>query len=169
MGWSSHHPIGLIYYEPQQSYRGYTITFNSRSGYYANLIDMEGRVCHRWETSEGIGYPVLPPTGNLLLRTHPPSDCGGAPGVGLGEQPGLGASQSPAAPRLSTPSQRQYPDLRRGAGAHIRGHAQQGDRVGVYQPGVHPGPEPRPWQPVLPGQLGLSRPPLRPGTPGPPG
>lgn len=82
MGWSSHHPIGLIHYDPQHSYRGYTLTFNSRSGYYANLIDMEGRICHRWETPQGIGYPVLLPSGNLLLRTHPPEDGGGAEVMG---------------------------------------------------------------------------------------
>ena len=83
MGWSSHHPIGLVHYDPQHSYRGYTLTFNSRSGHYANLIDMEGRVCHRWENNaDGIGYPVLLPSGNLLLRTHPPADGGGAEVMG---------------------------------------------------------------------------------------
>ena len=78
MGWSSHHSVGLIHYDPQHSYRGYTLVFNSRSGFYANLIDMEGRLCHRWETPDGIGYPKLLPSGNLLLRTHPPLDGGGA-------------------------------------------------------------------------------------------
>lgn len=82
MGWSSHHPVGLIHYDPQHSYRGYTLIHNSRSGHYTNLIDMEGRVCHRWETPDGIGYPVLLPSGNLVLRTHPPKDGGGAEVMG---------------------------------------------------------------------------------------
>ena len=41
---------------------------------------MEGRVCHRWHSDEGIGYSVLLPNGNLLLRTHPPKDAGAAVG-----------------------------------------------------------------------------------------
>ena len=32
MGWSNHHPTGLIYYAPQHCYRGYTLTANSRGG-----------------------------------------------------------------------------------------------------------------------------------------
>ena len=77
MGWSTHHPVGLIYYAPQQSYRGYTLTTNNR-GFHANLIDMEGRVCHRWHASEGIGYAYLLPNGHLLLRTNPPEAADGA-------------------------------------------------------------------------------------------
>ena len=41
MGWSLHHPHGLIYHAPQYCYRGYTLFANLR-GYDANLIDMEG-------------------------------------------------------------------------------------------------------------------------------
>jgi hypothetical protein len=33
---------------------------------------MEGRVCHRWESREGLSYSYLLPNGNLLLRTHAP-------------------------------------------------------------------------------------------------
>ena len=44
MGWSLHHPHGLIYHAPQYCYRGYTLFANLR-GYDANLIDMEGRIC----------------------------------------------------------------------------------------------------------------------------
>ncbi len=58
MGWSTHHPNGLIYYAPQHSYRGYTLITNSR-GTDAYLLDMEGRVCHRWHLDEGISYGYL--------------------------------------------------------------------------------------------------------------
>ena len=81
MGWSTHHPVGLIYYAPQHSYRGYTLTTNNR-GLHANLIDMEGRICHRWQSDEGIGYAYLLPNGHLLLRTNPPDDAGGAEKIG---------------------------------------------------------------------------------------
>ena len=70
MGWSSHHPTGLIHYSPQNSYRGYTLVA-SNSGYDARLIDMEGRICHTWHCDEGISYGYLLPNGNLLLRTGP--------------------------------------------------------------------------------------------------
>jgi len=81
MGWSTHHPVGLIYYAPQHCYRGYTLTTNNR-GFHATLIDMEGRVCHRWHSDEGIGYACLLPNGHLLLRTNPPDDAGGAEKIG---------------------------------------------------------------------------------------
>jgi hypothetical protein len=81
MGWSIHHPVGLIYYAPQHCYRGYTLT-TTRGDYHANLIDMEGRVCHRWHSPEGINYAYLLSNGNLLLRTHPPKDAGGAERIG---------------------------------------------------------------------------------------
>ena len=42
MGWSQHHKDGLIYYAPQHSFRGYTLTSNV-GGKWANLLDMEGR------------------------------------------------------------------------------------------------------------------------------
>ena len=73
MGWSNHHPNGLIHYSPQQAYRGYTLITNV-SGNDARLIDMEGRVCHAWHSNEGIGYSYLLPNGNLLLRTGPAAE-----------------------------------------------------------------------------------------------
>lgn len=82
MGWSTHHPVGLIHYAPQHCYRGYTLFATNRGGYHANLIDMQGRVCHRWYSPEGITYPYLLPNGNLLLRTPPPPDAGGAESIG---------------------------------------------------------------------------------------
>ena len=61
MGWSLHHPNGLIYYASQSCYRGYTLFSNLR-GHDANLIDMEGRICHRWHSRQGINYAYLTPT-----------------------------------------------------------------------------------------------------------
>jgi len=82
MGWSSHHAVGLIHYSPQHCYRGYTLSTNTRGSNYADLIDMEGRMCHRWHSDEGIGYAHLLPYGNLLIRTAPPADAGGAEKIG---------------------------------------------------------------------------------------
>ena len=73
MGWSTNHPNGLIYYAPQNAYRGFTLTTNV-SGHDARLIDMEGRVCHTWHSDEGIGYAYLLNNGNLLLRTGPAAE-----------------------------------------------------------------------------------------------
>lgn len=84
MGWSSHHPVGLIYSVPQHSYRGYTL-FTPNGGNCTYLIDMDCRICHRWTFSDGIGYSYLLPTGNLLLRT------GGARAGGQPVMPGAGA------------------------------------------------------------------------------
>ena len=68
MGWSKHHKNGLIYYSPQKCSQGYTLV-TPTGGNFANLIDMEGRVCHRWQSEDGIGYAYLLPDGHLLLRT----------------------------------------------------------------------------------------------------
>ena len=81
MGWSQHHPVGLIYSAPQHCFRGYTLTSNNR-GNHARLIDLKGRVCHQWQSDQGIGYAYLLPNGNLLLRTSPPEDAGGAESIG---------------------------------------------------------------------------------------
>ena len=70
MGWSTHHPNGLIHYAPQHCYRGYTL-FTNISGHDAYLIDMNGRICHTWHSDEGIGYGYLLSNGHLLLRTGP--------------------------------------------------------------------------------------------------
>jgi hypothetical protein len=81
MGWSTHHPVGLIYHSPQHCFRGHTLLCTG-GGQHAYLIDMEGRVCHRWHSPEGIEYAYLLPNGHLLLRTHAPKDAGGAETIG---------------------------------------------------------------------------------------
>ena len=78
MGWSTHHPNGLIYYASQHSYRGYTLITSSR-GTDAYLLDMEGRVCHRWHLEEGISYGYLLSNGHLLMRTNPPAGADARP------------------------------------------------------------------------------------------
>ena len=85
MGWSKHHPVGLIHHSPFDCYGGYTL-FTAAAGngrstsegdIFATLIDMEGRVCHRWQCDEGIRYGYLLENGNLLVRTRPPLDLDG--------------------------------------------------------------------------------------------
>lgn len=73
MGWSIHHPVGLIHYSPALCYRGYTL-FSTNRGTHATLIDMQGKICHRWHSDEGIGYAYLLPNGNLLCRTSPETE-----------------------------------------------------------------------------------------------
>ncbi len=87
MGWSIHHPIGLIYYAPQHCYLGYTLV-TTTGGNHATLIDMEGRVCHRWYSEKGIPHAFLLPNGNLLCRMKPPADVEGMQGFG-GSSAGL--------------------------------------------------------------------------------
>ena len=81
MGWSIHHPVGLIHHSPMFSYKGYTLVF-ANSGTFAALLDMDGRVCHRWEYHEGLTYAVLLPNGNLLGRTPLPPDFEQTRGLG---------------------------------------------------------------------------------------
>ena len=82
MGWSIHHPVGLIHYAPVACQRGYTLFSTTRGGKDAYLIDMNGNVVHRWHSEEGIHYAYLLDNGNLLCRTMPPSDAGGVEAVG---------------------------------------------------------------------------------------
>jgi hypothetical protein len=75
MGWSTHHPLGLIHHSPDLCYPGYTL-LSTNYGDETRLLDMEGRVCHRWHVEAGVGYGFLLPSGNLLLRSRPPQDAG---------------------------------------------------------------------------------------------
>ena len=81
MGWSLHHPVGLIHYSPMFSYKGYTLVF-ANSGKFAALLDMDGRVCHRWDYHEGLTYATLLPNGNLLGRTPLPANFDETRGLG---------------------------------------------------------------------------------------
>ena len=81
MGWSKHHPVGLIHNSPALSYRGYTL-FSTNGGDHATLIDMDGQICHRWQSPEGIGYAQLLPNGHLLFRSSPPTEEDSGRGLG---------------------------------------------------------------------------------------
>ena len=81
MGWSLHHPHGLIYHAPQYCHRGYTLFANLR-GFDANLVDMEGRICHRWHWPGGINYANLLPNGNLLFMSLAPDEKLPMTGIG---------------------------------------------------------------------------------------
>ena len=83
MGWSIHHPVGLIYYSPMLSYKGYTLV-SSNTADFAALVDMEGRICHRWEYHGGIAYGKVLLNGNLLIRTSPDPDYEETRGLGGG-------------------------------------------------------------------------------------
>ncbi len=82
MGWSIHHPVGLIHHTPAASQPGYTLFSTTRGGEDAYLIDLDGNVVHRWHSEEGIHYAYLLDNGNLLCRTFPPEDAGGIETVG---------------------------------------------------------------------------------------
>ena len=82
MGWSIHHPVGLIHYTPTACYRGYTLFSTTHGGKDAYLIDMEGNVVHRWRHEDGIPYAYLLDNGNLLCRIERPRDAGGAETLG---------------------------------------------------------------------------------------
>jgi hypothetical protein len=79
MGWSIHHPVGLIHDDLRQAFQGYTLIANLE-GHDASLIDMTGRVCHRWHSDEGLSYGVLLDDGRLLCRARP---SGGATEAGI--------------------------------------------------------------------------------------
>ncbi len=79
MARSEHHPDGLIHYNPQLAYRGYTLF--SAGGDKALLIDMEGRIVHRWQSKRGITNPTLLPSGNLIALASPSEAVQGQRGL----------------------------------------------------------------------------------------
>lgn len=79
-------PTGVLKYDKEKSYGGYTLfapMVNCKTTY---LIDMEGNVVHKWESEYGPGaYAMLLPNGNLLrggnLMNKRPTTIGGASGI----------------------------------------------------------------------------------------
>ncbi len=67
MGWSVNRPTGLTFHRPNRSTKGYTL-FTPSHEKSAYLIDMDGRVVHRWafDTIDP-GYGRLLDNGNLLM------------------------------------------------------------------------------------------------------
>ena len=79
MARTEHHPTGLIHYNPQMSYRGYTLF--TALGTRARLMDMNGRIVHEWEHERGITNPELLPNGNLISLAMPSKDVEGQKGL----------------------------------------------------------------------------------------
>lgn len=72
-------------YDPTLAYGGYTL-FAPHGGTDAWLIDMEGRICHRWrlESRPGSGITLLP-NGNLLILSKTGKEPTTFLGTGGGE------------------------------------------------------------------------------------
>ncbi len=67
MGWSVARPTGLTYHQPNLSTPGYTL-FTPHGDTHAYLIDLQGRVVHRWTFAHiHPGYGRLLANGNLLM------------------------------------------------------------------------------------------------------
>ncbi|MFC1494303.1 aryl-sulfate sulfotransferase [Thermodesulfobacteriota bacterium] len=78
-------PTGVLKYDKEKSYGGYTLfapLVNCKTTY---LIDMEGNVVHKWESEYTPGsYAMLLPNGNLLragTMKKKPAAIGGAGGI----------------------------------------------------------------------------------------
>ena len=71
MGWSVNRPTGLTHHLPQRSTKGYTL-LTPHGGDSTYLIDMDGRIVHRWRlTDVRPAYAQLLDNGNLLLSVRP--------------------------------------------------------------------------------------------------
>ncbi len=79
MARSEHHPNGLIHYNRQLAYKGYTLF--SANGQNAYLIDMDGRFVHQWTCELGITNPTLLPNGSLITLAMPSPDVEGQRGL----------------------------------------------------------------------------------------
>jgi hypothetical protein len=80
MARSHQYRSGLIHYEPSLSHRGYTL-FCAGTPASAYLIDMHGRICHRWTNARGIAYASLLPNGHVLCRASPSPEVQGLRGL----------------------------------------------------------------------------------------
>lgn len=76
MGWPIHRPTGLTHHDPFKSSKGYTLMCGTNAQ-DAVLLDMQGRVVHRWHIDDRRFFTVeLLPNGNLLALVapeHPPA------------------------------------------------------------------------------------------------
>ncbi|HXQ47316.1 MAG TPA: aryl-sulfate sulfotransferase [Caulobacteraceae bacterium] len=76
MGWSLHRKPGLTFHNPAYSFKGYTIA-TPIGGDSIFLLDMAGRVVHRWRFADvRPEYAYLTERGTLLYRSLPPPDAG---------------------------------------------------------------------------------------------
>ncbi len=79
MARTEHHPNGLIHYNPQLAFRGYTLfTANQTKAY---LMDMQGQFVHQWEHNRGITNAKLLPNGNLIAMAMPSEEVQGQRGL----------------------------------------------------------------------------------------
>ena len=78
-------PTGVLKYDAEKSYGGYTLFSPMINCTTTYLIDMEGNIIHQWDTEFGPGaYAMLLPNGNLLrggTLENPPANFGGAGGI----------------------------------------------------------------------------------------
>ena len=82
MGWSSHHPVGLIHNDTRRSFRGYTLLCNNRAAIDARLIDMEGQVCHRWRWPGALATLDCCRTATCCCGARPNPGAAGVGGIG---------------------------------------------------------------------------------------
>ena len=67
MGWSINRPTGLTWHQPGLATPGYTL-FTPHGDDHAYLMDIQGRIVHRWRfTHIRPGYGRLLTNGNLLM------------------------------------------------------------------------------------------------------
>ncbi|HEY7061942.1 MAG TPA: aryl-sulfate sulfotransferase [Chloroflexota bacterium] len=72
MGYSVFRPLGVTHYVPRRAYAGYTL-FSSLAGDATYLIDMQGRVVHRWRPTLPLFYGYLLDNGHLLASLQVPN------------------------------------------------------------------------------------------------
>jgi hypothetical protein len=66
MGWSAYRATGLTHHQPTQTFKGYTLV-TPAGGDSSYLLDMDGRIVHRWRfAAVRPFYSRLLPNGNLL-------------------------------------------------------------------------------------------------------
>lgn len=96
MGWPIDRPTGLTHHDPSRSCKGYTLMCGTGAR-MAVLLDMQGRVVHRWQSDDRRFFNVeLLPNGNLLAMVAPndpppPRTSGNQPRFALdpGGPPGI--------------------------------------------------------------------------------
>ncbi len=78
-------PTGVLKYNKEKAYNGYTLFSPMIGDQSVYLIDMEGNLVHKWQTSYGAGaYALLLENGNLLrggVVKGAPASIGGAGGI----------------------------------------------------------------------------------------
>ncbi len=79
MARSEHHATGLLHYNPALAFRGYTLFTAGENS--ALLIDMHGRIVHRWQHPDGLTNAELLPNGHLMALALPSPNVRGQRGL----------------------------------------------------------------------------------------